>query len=184
MNGKLSVDSAPGRGTVITVRIPQGVAGSGLIGKETAENLKQFNFTGAAHKKKRKIVREPMPYGKVLVVDDMKSNLDVAVLLLSPYQLQIDIAESGDEAVNIIKNGKEYDIIFMDHMMPDMDGMETTRRIRALGYKHPIFALTANAIAGQREAFLESGFDGYIFKPIDVRQLNDSLNKYIRDKYA
>jgi len=184
MNGKLSVVSAPGSGTVITVRIPQGLAGPGTLGREIAENLKAFNFAALSQKKNRKINREPMPYGKVLVVDDMKSNLDVAVLLLSPYQLQIDIAENGAEAIALIKSGKEYDLIFMDHMMPDMDGVETTRRIRALGYKQPIFALTANAAVWQQEVFLENGFDGYIFKPIDVRQLNDSLNKFVRDKYA
>jgi len=105
------------------------------------------------------------------------------VLLLSPYQLQIDIAESGAEAIALIKKGREYDIIFMDHMMPDMDGIETTQRLRALGYKQPIFALTANAAAWKRGAFLENGFDGYISKPVDIRQLNDSLNKYVRDKY-
>jgi len=182
MNGKLTVDSAPGRGTVISVRIPQGLAGSGTLGRETAENLKALHFTTASQKKNRKINREPMPYGKVLIVDDMKSNLDVAVLLLAPYQLQIEIAESGAEAVALIKNKKEYDIIFMDHMMPDMDGIETTRKIRALGYKQPIFALTANAVSWRQEIFMENGFDGYISKPIDIRQLNDSLNKYIRDK--
>jgi len=184
MNGKLSVDSAPGRGTVITVRIPQGLAGSGTIGREAAEKFKAFKFTTASQKKIRKIDREPMPYGRVLVVDDMKSNLDVAVLLLSPYQLQIEIAESGREAIALIKKKKEYDIIFMDHMMPDMDGIETTRKIRALGYKLPVFALTANALAWKQGAFLENGFDGYIFKPIDIRQLNDTLNKYVRDKYS
>lgn len=184
MNGKLSVDSAPGRGTVITARIPQGIAGSGTLGRENTEKFKTFNFTSAAQKKNRKLNREPMPYGKVLIVDDMRSNLDVAVLLLAPYQLQIDIAESGREAIALIKNKKEYDIIFMDHMMPNMDGIETTRRIRTLGYKQPIFALTANALAWKQSSFLENGFDGYIFKPIDIRQLNDTLNKYVRDKYA
>jgi PAS domain S-box-containing protein len=182
MNGKLSVDSTPGKGTVVTVRIPQELAGSGTLGIEIAEHLKALNYAATAQKKHRKIIREPMPYGRVLVVDDMKSNLDVAVLLLSPYQLQIDIAESGAEAAAFIKGGKEYDIIFMDHMMPDMDGMETTKQIRALGYKHPIIALTANAAVGQHGNFLKNGFDGYISKPIDVRQLNDSLNKYVRDK--
>jgi signal transduction histidine kinase/CheY-like chemotaxis protein len=184
MNGELSVDSAPGRGTVITVRIPQGLAGSGTLGGETAKKLETFNFTAVSQKKNKKLIREPMPYGKVLIVDDMKSNLDVAVLLLTPYQLQIDIAESGGEALNIIKNGKEYDLIFMDHMMPDMDGLETTIKIRGLGYKKPVFALTANAVSGQREIFLNNGFDGCISKPVDVRQLNDTLNKYIRDKYG
>jgi signal transduction histidine kinase/CheY-like chemotaxis protein len=183
MKGNLTVESERGKGTLITVRIPQKIAGSGTLGPTVAENLMTLNFTAAAKKKSKKLIREPMPYGRVLIVDDMKSNLDVAVLLLTPYQLQIDIAESGYEAVNIIKSGKEYDIIFMDHMMPDMDGMETTRQIRAFGYEHPIFALTANAVVGQQDNFLKNGFDGYISKPIDVRQLNDSLNKYIRDKY-
>jgi len=72
--------------------------------------------------------------------------------------------------------------VFMDHMMPKMDGVETTKTIRDLGYGHPIIALTANAVLGQSEMFLANGFDGYISKPIDMRQLNDSLNKYIRDK--
>jgi len=184
MNGKLFVESAPGKGTVITARIPQKIASPGTLGPIVAANLIALNFTAVSQKKKRKLIREPMPYGKVLIVDDMKSNLDVAVLLLTPYQLQIDTVESGAEAVALIKNGKEYDIIFMDHMMPDMDGIETTRRIRDLGYKHPIFALTANAVVGQQGNFLKNGFDGYISKPIDVRQLNDSLNKFIRDKYA
>jgi signal transduction histidine kinase/ActR/RegA family two-component response regulator len=184
MNGKLIVESAPGKGTVITARIPQKIAGSGTLGPVVAENLMALNFSVTSQKKNKKLVRDPMPYGKVLVVDDMKSNLDVAVLLLTPYQLQIEIVESGPEAIALIKSGKDYDIIFMDHMMPDMDGMETTRLIRDLGYKHPIFALTANAVVGQQDNFLKNGFDGYISKPIDVRQLNDSLNKYIRDKYA
>jgi len=70
----------------------------------------------------------------------------------------------------------------MDHMMPKMDGIEATQKIRELGYTHPVFALTANAIVGQQETFFASGFDGYISKPIDIRQLNDSLNKFIRDK--
>jgi signal transduction histidine kinase/CheY-like chemotaxis protein len=184
MRGKLSVESAPGKGTVITVRLPQGLTGSGTLGKEIVENLKSLNFTTASQRKNKKIDRAPMPYGKVLIVDDMKSNLDVAVLLLTPYQLQIDVAESGTEALKLVKNGKEYDIIFMDHMMPEMDGMETTKKIRKLGYKHPVFAMTANAVFGQQENFLKNGFDGYISKPIDIRQLNDSLNKFIRDKYA
>jgi len=184
MNGKLTVESERGKGTVITARIPQKIAGPGTLGPVVAENLIALNFSATSQKKNRKIDREPMPYGKVLLVDDMKSNLDVAVLLLTPYQLQIDTVESGAEAAALIKNGKEYDIIFMDHMMPDMDGVEATRRIRAMGYKHPIFALTANAVVGQQDIFLKNGFDGYISKPIDVRQLNDTLNKHIRDKYA
>jgi CheY-like chemotaxis protein len=71
----------------------------------------------------------------------------------------------------------------MDHMMPKMDGMETTRIIHEMGYKNPVVALTANALAGQAEVFMKSGFDGFISKPIDIRQLNTIMNRLIRDKY-
>jgi signal transduction histidine kinase/DNA-binding NarL/FixJ family response regulator/HPt (histidine-containing phosphotransfer) domain-containing protein len=182
MEGEIFVDSVPGSGTKITVRIPQAASGSEVLGKKAADNLENFRLTKTTREKKLKIVRELMPYGKVLVVDDMKSNLDVAKLLLKPYDLQVDTADSGFEALDIIKNGKIYNIIFMDHMMPDMDGMETTKKIRGLGYKNPVIALTANAVTGQQEMFLANGFDGYISKPIDVRQLNDALNRFIRNK--
>ena len=182
MNGEITVESEVGKGSVFTVRIPQRVNGAGVLGKKAAANLQNFVFKNAAQEKYGKIQREPMPYGKVLVVDDMESNLDVAKLLLRPYQLQIDTAKSGFEAIDLIKAGKDYDIVFMDHMMPKMDGVETAKMIRDLGYKDPIIALTANAVLGQSEMFLANGFDGYISKPIDMRQLNDSLNKFIRDK--
>ena len=182
MEGKIFVDSVPGKGTTITVHLPQKISSSVVLGREASENLEKFNFSYRTQEKYINITREPMPYGKVLVVDDMRSNLDVAKLLLSPYQLSIDIAESGYEAINLIKSGKVYDIVFMDHMMPNMDGIETAKILRGEGYNYPILALTANAITGQREMFLANGFDGFISKPIDIRQLNDSLNKFVRDK--
>jgi len=182
MGGQISVRSKPGEGTTFTIRIPQEIIGSEVLGREVTDKLQLFYFANQMHQRHPKIVREPMPYGRVLVVDDMPSNMDVAKLLLNPYGLHIDTAESGFEAIELIKNGKEYDIIFMDHLMPKMDGVEAARELRKLGYKHPIFALTANAMIGQKDVFLGSGFDGYISKPIDIRQLNDSLNKFIRDK--
>jgi CheY-like chemotaxis protein len=133
--------------------------------------------------KKAKIIRKPMPYGKVLIVDDVESNLYVAKGLMAPYELKIDTAVSGFEVIEKIKNGNIYDVIFMDHMMPIMDGIETTKIIRRMEYKEPIVALTANALTGQMEIFLENGFDGFISKPIDLRQLNASLNKFVRDKH-
>ena len=101
---------------------------------------------------------------------------------MTPYGLSIDTVMSGFEAIDNIKSGKVYDIVFMDHMMPNMDGIETTKRIRNLGYKEPVVALTANAVVGQAEVFLANGFDDCVTKPIDVRQLNAVLKKYIRDK--
>jgi CheY-like chemotaxis protein len=102
---------------------------------------------------------------------------------MAPYGLSIETAVSGFEAIDKIKNGAVFDIIFLDHFMPKMDGIETAKIIRELGYTHPMLALTANALAGQAEMFLESGFDGFISKPIDIRQLDASLNKLVRDKY-
>ena len=182
MEGKILVDSIPDKGTTITVYLPQLISGPGVLGREASENLEKFNFSYSAQDRYANITREPMPYGKVLIVDDMKSNLDVAKLLLSPYQLNIDTAESGSEAISLIKGGNVYNIVFMDHMMPNMDGIEAAKIIRGTGYNYPILALTANAVTGQREMFLNNGFDGFISKPIDIRQLNDSLNKFIRDK--
>jgi CheY-like chemotaxis protein len=123
-----------------------------------------------------------MPYGSVLVVDDVASNLYVARGLLTPYGLRIETAISGTEAIEKIKGGSVYDIVFMDHMMPVMDGMEATKIIRGMGYTRPIIALTANAVVGQSDIFLANGFDGFIPKPIDSRQLDAVLNRFIRDK--
>jgi CheY-like chemotaxis protein len=134
-------------------------------------------------KKPPQIVREYMPYGRVLIVDDMEINLYVARGLMSPYGLSIETAASGFEAVEKIKSGAVYDIVFMDHYMPKMDGVETAKKIRELGYTKPIIALTANALSGQAQMFLSNGFDSFISKPIDIRQLNSSLNELIRDKY-
>ena len=124
-----------------------------------------------------------MPYGHVLVVDDVETNLYVARGLMAPYGLSIETVLSGFEAIDKLKAGATYDIIFMDHMMPRMDGIEATKIIRESGYSHPIVALTANALAGQAAIFMERGFDDFISKPIDIRQLNLVLNKLIRDKY-
>ena len=184
MSGEISVESEPGKGSVFTVRLPQRIVGPGVLGRELSENVKQFNTGRAEHiSNAQQFVRDFMPYGRVLIVDDVETNLYVARGLMAPYGLSIETATSGFEAVEKIKSGATFDIIFLDHFMPKMDGMEAARIIRDLGYTRPIVALTANALAGQAEMFMESGFDGFISKPIDIRQLNASLNKLIRDKY-
>jgi signal transduction histidine kinase/DNA-binding response OmpR family regulator/PAS domain-containing protein/HPt (histidine-containing phosphotransfer) domain-containing protein len=181
MNGEISVESELGKGSTFTVRLPQKNAGVEVLGERVSENLRNFRMVNS-QMEKIQIVRDSMPYGKVLVVDDVESNLYVAKRLLDPYDLSLEVATDGLEVIEKIKSGKIYDIIFMDHMMPKMDGVEATKIIRNLGYKHPIVALTANAIVGQEEMFFENGFDGFISKPIDTRQLNNELNKFIRDK--
>jgi len=184
MNGELLVESEPGKGSVFTVRLPQGVINTKVLGKELAENIKQFNAERITQTNKTsQLIREYMPYGKVLVVDDVETNLYVARGLMAPYGLSIEVASSGAEAIEKIKKGVAFDVIFMDHFMPKMDGIETVKVIRNLGYSYPIIALTANALIGQAEIFMENGFDGFISKPIDIRQLNLMLNKLVRDKY-
>jgi signal transduction histidine kinase/DNA-binding NarL/FixJ family response regulator/HPt (histidine-containing phosphotransfer) domain-containing protein len=182
MEGGIFVESEPGKGTTFTVRLPQKSIGPAVCGAELADNLRNFRFHSAPISKKAQIVREYMPYGSVMIVDDVASNLYVAKGLLAPYGLRIEMAASGAEAIEKIKAGNVYDIVFMDHMMPVMDGIEATKIIRGMGYKHPVIALTANAVIGQSDIFLANDFDGFIPKPIDSRELNAALNRYIRDK--
>ncbi|MCL1928643.1 MAG: ATP-binding protein [Treponema sp.] len=182
MNGKISVESEVHKGTVFTVRIPQKDTDSGVLGRELAESLEKFQVNGVKQMKRAQVVFEPMPYGSVLVVDDVESNLYVAKGLMAPYGLTIETVMSGIDAINRIKSGSVYDLIFMDHMMPEMDGIDAAKNIRDLGYTHPIVALTANAVVGQSDIFLANGFDSFISKPIDVRQLDSTLKKYIKNK--
>jgi len=182
MDGEIRVESEPGKGSKFTVRIPQIRIGSEMLGKENAENLSRFRAYSGANLKRVQIKQEPMAYGSVLIVDDMKTNVFVAKELLAPYKLHIEAVLSGFEAIDIIKSGKVYDIIFMDHMMPKMDGIDTTKILRDMGYSHPIVALTANAVVGQSDMFLENGFDEFISKPINVSKLNAVLNQFVRDR--
>ena len=182
MDGEILIKSEPGVGSTFTVRLPQRAGSPNVLGKEMAENLRQFRSSSRAQMKRVQITRDLMPYGSVLIVDDVETNIYVARGILTPYGLKIDSADSGYEAIEKIKNGNVYDIVFMDHMMPGMDGIEATRTIREMGYDHSIVALTANAVAGQADIFLGNGFDDFISKPIDIRQLNAVLNKLIRDK--
>ena len=182
MNGEIHVESERHKGTLFVVRLPQGTEGNEVLGREIAENLRRFQMSYLAHKKRGVITRDQMPYGSVLIVDDIETNLYVAVGLMKLYNLHIDTAVSGYEAIEKIRRGKEYDVVFMDHMMPEMDGIEATKHLRASGYTAPIVALTANAVSGQADMFINNGFDDFISKPIDIRQLNSVLNRLIRDK--
>ncbi|MDR0551902.1 MAG: PAS domain-containing protein [Spirochaetaceae bacterium] len=131
------------------------------------------------------------PAARVLIVDDILTNLVVAEGLLAPYQMRVNTCLSGKEAISLVKEMAQkdeyFDALFIDHMMPDMDGIETTQAVRALANEGfgvifaeiPIIAFTANAIIGMREIFLENGFTDYIVKPIDIKKLDDVLRSSI-----
>jgi signal transduction histidine kinase/response regulator of citrate/malate metabolism len=124
------------------------------------------------------------PTARVLIVDDITTNLNVAEGLLKPYKLKVDCCISGAQALDLVRE-HHYDLILMDHMMPGMDGIETTAEIHRLeaglgkAAGVPIIALTANAVSGMREMFLNKGFDDYISKPIEVGRLDAIMEKWI-----
>ena len=121
---------------------------------------------------------------RALLVDDNEINLIVAEELLKHYNISVDTAQSGSEALQLVEKN-HYDIIFMDHMMPEMDGIETTVRIRALGgwgEKVPVIALTANAVLGMKNFFIENKLDDYLSKPIDIKELNNVLERWLPDE--
>ena len=123
------------------------------------------------------------PEANVLIVDDNITNLKVAEGLIRPYGVKVTLAESGNEAIKIFRGNTKFDLIFMDHMMPQLDGVETVKFIRNLGSDYaenvPIVALTANAIKGVEELFKQAGMNDFIPKPIDVKKLNSVMRKWI-----
>jgi CheY-like chemotaxis protein/HPt (histidine-containing phosphotransfer) domain-containing protein len=194
MGGSISAESEYGEGSSFRVDIAQRIVDESPLGSEAVENLKSLRFMENSRSKGKKLVRAYLPYGRVLVVDDVQTNLSVARGLLLPYGLTIDCVSSGREAIEKIRAvndddpaEKKYDIVFMDHMMPEMDGVEATRIIRGeIGTEYartaPIIALTANALSGNRDMFLSNGFDEFISKPIDIMQLDAALNRWVRDR--
>jgi signal transduction histidine kinase/CheY-like chemotaxis protein/HPt (histidine-containing phosphotransfer) domain-containing protein len=131
------------------------------------------------------VVRFTAPNARILLVDDIRTNLDVAEGLLSPYAIQVDSCLSGKETLKLVQEN-EYDLILMDHMMPEMNGIETTKAIRALEGEYfqqlPIVVLTANAIVGMRDMFLEMGFNDYLSKPIEIVKLDEVIARWIPAK--
>ncbi|MDR2141336.1 MAG: response regulator [Deltaproteobacteria bacterium] len=173
MNGEVSVESVYGQGSKFTATITQGVVDLNPIGQ-----ISQFS----SQEKPPSPAPFLAPDIKVLVVDDVRVNLMVAKGLLSLRQVQVTTCQSGLEAVEL--TGKQrFDLIFIDHMMPGLDGVETLRLLRKMdqnGQKRPVaIAFTANAMAGVRETLLSKGFDDFISKPIDPERLMSLLEKWI-----
>jgi PAS domain S-box-containing protein len=186
MGGEISVESEHGKGSTFRFRIKQGFVNDMPLGAEVSEKLRNFRYSDDKRIATRKLVRVNLSYAKVLVVDDMQTNLDVASGILRKYQMQVDCLTNGPAAIDRIREGTPaYNAIFMDHMMPGMDGIETADKIRALGTEYakkvPIIALTANAISGTDKMFYAHGFQDFITKPIDVMEMDTILRKWVYD---
>ena len=193
MGGSISVESEYGKGSIFTVEIVQEIEDSGPIGEETAESLRNFLYTTG--RRQGDFVRFQIPDGKALIVDDLPMNLLVARGLLAPYGIEVDTAESGQEAIEKVRlklsssPEDRYNLIFMDHLMPGMDGIEAAAAIRALEKEYekimplesrvPMIALTANALRGMKEYYLEQGFEDYLSKPISPELLDEVITRWI-----
>jgi len=187
MDGRITVESEYGKGSIFTVRLMQKHATDATIGPEIIASLKNFHYSEEKRRKFGALTRISLPYARVLLVDDVVTNLDVAKGLMKPYQMQIDCVTGGWEAVEAMHNENiRYNAIFMDHMMPGMDGIEATRLIREIGTDYakniPIIALTANAIVGNEKMFLDKGFQAFVSKPIEIARLDAVIREWVRDK--
>ncbi len=171
LGGKIWFESDYGVGTTFYVEVTQKIVDSTPIGdiREGIDKSDEIEYLDCSGK-------------KVLVVDDNELNLKVAKKVLEKYKFDIETTTTGKDCVYKIKEGQHYDIIFLDHMMPEMDGIEVVHILKKLAdYKiPPIVALTANAITGVREMYLREGFDEYLSKPINKSELNRIINKFFK----
>ena len=178
MGSDIQVKSVYGRGSIFSFQLEQPVVNREPIGNMDLERVK----IGNTHKNNVSFVA---PQARVLVVDDNVVNLSVMKGLLKKTQVIVDVASSGAEAIKMTKN-KEYHLIFMDHLMPEMDGIEAMTRIKEMddniNRNTPCIVLTANAISGAKEEYMKAGFDEYMTKPVDVELLDRNLMKYLPDE--
>ena len=178
MGGKLEVQSTYGKGSTFSFDIVQKVVDDKPLG----DFEKQYNES--LHSTENYSQKFIAPMGRILIVDDNAMNLAVAQGLLKQTRLQVDVAGSGEECMELIKR-KTYHLICMDHMMPVMDGVETLHAIRAQAGNPsadiPVIALTANAVAGAKEFYLNEGFQDYLTKPIDADKFENMLIEYLPD---
>lgn len=167
MGGKLEVRSEYGVGSEFFFTISQKTVSADLDEQDVVQ-ADDMNFTA--------------PEARILIVDDNEMNRKVAVGLLKPFQMQIDVAENGKKALAMLEE-KRYDLIFMDHMMPIMDGIEATKQMREKKEEYyqkvPVIALTANAMTEAQKLFQEAGMNDFLAKPIDLRQFCMIIRKWL-----
>ena len=183
MGGTIEVESVLYEGSNFIVTIPQKIADKGTVGSFD-DRLNHKSVTASDNKNEGKggHVRFTAPHARILVVDDVKMNLNVVRLLLKNTGIQTDLASSGEECLKYTLL-KSYDLILMDHMMPIMDGLEAFHRLReqvdGLNANTPVVALTANALVGAQEMYLKEGFVSYLSKPVKGADLEECLLKHL-----
>lgn len=173
MDGNIGVYSTIGKGSLFYVEIPQEIAALGELGDININKRTQNTVY------KEKLV---VPDKRILVVDDVKVNLKVIEGLLKKTQIQIETADGGAKCIEKAYN-KKYDVILLDHMMPEIDGEDALKEIKKEGcinHDTPVIVLTAYVMAGAREKYIEKGFDDYLSKPVSGEDLEDMLIKYIK----
>ena len=176
MGSRLEVSSVYGKGSTFSFKVRQKIVKDDPIG-DFEDSYRNSSLNSKKYKEKF-----IAPDAKVLVVDDTDMNLKVFVSLLKTTQMQIDTAESGQKCLNLCEKNK-YDMIFLDHRMPHKDGVETLRELKEMkdnpNSSIPVICLTANALSGARQQYIEAGFDDYITKPIDPDRLEETILNYL-----
>lgn len=170
LKGSISVESIIGKGSVFTITISQQIRDEKELGivapkVKTTKTTLSFNATGKS----------------ILVIDDNSLNLKVATRLLEPYDAKVTTVQSGKQGIDLVGNGAKFDLILLDQMMPEMDGVTTLHLLKKLpGFDIPVIVLTADAIVGKKEEYLREGFDDFLSKPINTTELYKLLKKYLK----
>jgi len=169
LDGKLEIESKVGEFTKVTITFIQKIVEDNKVRELMNNNKKAEEFS--------------LKGKKVLIVDDNKLNLKVTNRLLTPYDLDITLLESGEECIELVREQNNFDLILMDQMMPGLDGTSTMNNLKEIDdFNTPIVVLTADAMEGQKENYLANGFDDYISKPIDKSELSRVLKKFLKDQ--
>ncbi len=174
MDGSISVESEYGKGSTFYFTVPQKIVDEN---SSYEISLKKDYHRG---RREKAVYKKTYRGASVLIVDDNMMNLKVAKGLLKPYGMDLDVALGGQQCIDMVTD-RMFDLILLDHMMPQMDGMETLEKLKELrDFSTPVIALTANAMQGAKKMYEESGFDGYLSKPIKVAEIEEVLGKYLK----
>ena len=169
LDGKLEIESLEGEYTKVTLSFIQRIVEDNKVREliNSNKNTETFSLKGKS----------------ILIVDDNKLNLKVTSKMLEPFEVSLTLLESGQECIDIIKEGNTYDLIMMDQMMPAMDGITTLNKLKEIKeFNIPVIALTADAIVGQKEKYISDGFSDYLSKPIDKAELARVLKKFLKNQ--